>query len=46
MVQSERETIRGIVIPTDWNNKGFPREVAIATYLEEKYVVTGGLKVR
>lgn len=46
MTQPDPKTIQGIVIPTDWNDNGYPRKVAIATYLEEKYQVADGLKSR
>ena len=39
MRQADFKTIRGIVIPTDWHDNGDPRSVAIATYLEQKYLV-------
>ena len=42
----EAKTIRGIVIPTDWNENGHPRSVAIATYREQKYLVAEGPKSR
>lgn len=35
-------TIRGIVIPAVWNEKGDIVSVAIATYHEETYLVTEG----
>jgi glycogen synthase len=35
-------TIRGIVIPAIWNEKGDIVTVAIATYLEETYLVAEG----
>lgn len=46
MSQPEPKTIRGIVIPTDWHDNGYPRSVAIATYLEQKYRVAESLKCR
>ena len=39
MSDPERKTIRGIVIPTEWNENGHPCSVAIATYQEQKYLV-------
>jgi hypothetical protein len=46
MSDSERKTIRGIVIPTEWNENGHPRSVAIATYQEQKYLVAEGPQCR
>lgn len=46
MIPPELKTIRGIVIPTDWHDDGYPRSVAIATYLEQKYLVAESLKCR
>lgn len=39
MAEPEFKTIRGIVIPTDWHDNGYPRSLAIATYREQKYLV-------
>jgi hypothetical protein len=39
MDMTETTTIRGIVIPAAWNEKGDVISVAIATYHEEKYLV-------
>jgi hypothetical protein len=36
---TETTTIRGIVIPDGWDEKGNVISLAIATYLEEKYLV-------
>ncbi|MBC8433128.1 MAG: hypothetical protein H8D96_14565 [Desulfobacterales bacterium] len=36
---TETTTIRGIVIPVAWDEKGDVISVAIATYQEEKYLV-------
>jgi hypothetical protein len=32
-------TIKGIVIPVDWDQKGNPLSVAIATHKEEEYLI-------
>lgn len=32
-------TIKGIVIPVDWDQKGNPVSVAIATHKEEEYLI-------
>jgi hypothetical protein len=32
-------TIKGIVIPVDWDEKGNPISVAIATHKEEEYLI-------
>ena len=44
MNDPEHKTIRGIVIPTDWQENGHPRSLAIATYREQKYLVAEGPK--
>jgi len=46
MIDPETKTIRGIVIPTDWHDDGYPRSVAIATYREQKYMVAESPKCR
>ena len=46
MVDPTTQTIRGIVIPTDWHDNGHPRSVAIATYREQKYLVAESPKCR
>jgi len=43
MDMTETTTIRGIVIPVAWNEKGDIISVAIATYHEEKYLVANNL---
>ena len=40
MEKTETITIRGILIPTAWNDRGDVVAVAIATYNEEKYLVS------
>lgn len=35
----EEMTIRGIIIPTEWNNRGEAVRVAIVTYDEDSYLV-------
>ncbi len=40
METTEATTIRGILIPSAWNEKGDVIAVAIATYNEEKYLVS------
>jgi len=40
---TEKTTIRGIVIPAAWNEKGDVISVAIATYHEEKYLVADNI---
>jgi NADPH-dependent curcumin reductase CurA len=40
MEKTETITIRGILIPTAWNERGDVVAVAIATYNEEKYLVS------
>lgn len=40
MENTETITIRGILIPTAWNERGDVVAVAIATYNEEKYLVS------
>jgi hypothetical protein len=45
---TETTTIHGIVIPDGWDEKGEVISLAIATYLEEKYLVadnTGGRRL-
>ena len=45
---TETTTIRGIVIPDGWDEKGNVISLAIATYLEEKFLVadnTGGRRL-
>lgn len=37
-------TIRGIVVPVDWDHEGNPSSVAIATQTEEEYLVSKDLK--
>ncbi|MFB0564534.1 MAG: hypothetical protein ACETWK_02510 [Candidatus Aminicenantaceae bacterium] len=39
-------TIKGIVIPADWDQKGNPVSVAIATHTEEEYLVSNDLNGR
>lgn len=39
-------TIRGIVIPASWDEKGDVISVAIATYHEEKYLVADNITGR
>jgi hypothetical protein len=36
--------IKGIVIPVDWDQKGNPVSVAIATHTEEEYLVSNDSK--
>ncbi len=43
MEMTEKTTIRGIVIPAAWNEKGDVISVAIATYHEEKYLVADNI---
>jgi hypothetical protein len=43
MDMTEKTTIRGIVIPAAWNEKGDVISVAIATYHEEKYLVADNI---
>jgi hypothetical protein len=40
MEKTETITIRGILIPNAWNEKGDVVAVVIATYNEEKYLVS------
>jgi hypothetical protein len=40
---TETTTIRGIVIPAAWDEKGNVISVAIATYHEEKYLVADNI---
>ena len=44
METTETITIRGIVIPVAWNEKGDVISVAIVTYNEEKYLVENNVK--
>lgn len=44
MDTTETITIRGIVIPAAWNEKGDVVSVAIATYNEGKYLVENSVK--
>lgn len=44
MNTTETITIRGIVIPVAWNEKGDIISVAIATYNEGKYLVENSVK--
>jgi hypothetical protein len=44
MHMTQTITIRGIVIPISWNEKGDVVSVAIATYNEEKYLVENNVK--
>ena len=37
-------TIKGIVIPVDWDQKGNPVNVAVATHTEEEYLVRNDSK--
>lgn len=46
MIDPATKTIRGIVIPADWDDNGLPRSVAIATYQEQKYLVAESPKCR
>ena len=41
---TQTTTIRGIVIPVAWNEKGDVISVAIVTYNEEKYLVENNVK--
>ena len=43
---TETTTIRGIVIPVAWDEKGDVISVAIATYHEEKYLVADNITGR
>ncbi len=43
---TEATTIRGIVIPAAWDEKGNVISVAIATYHEEKYLVADNITGR
>ncbi|NIO48311.1 MAG: hypothetical protein GTN73_02560 [Candidatus Aminicenantes bacterium] len=36
--------LKGIIIPVDWDQKGNPISVAIATYTEEQYLVSNNSK--
>jgi hypothetical protein len=44
METTETITIRGIVIPVAWNEKGDVISVAIVTYNEGKYLVENNVK--
>jgi hypothetical protein len=46
VAMTETTTIRGIVIPVAWNEKGDVISVAIATYNEGKYLVENNIKNR
>ena len=46
MDMTETITIRGIVIPAAWDEKGNAISVAIATYHEEKYLVADNITGR
>ena len=46
MDMTETTTIRGIVIPAAWDEKGDVISVAIATYHEEKYLVADNVTGR
>ena len=46
MDMTETTTIRGIVIPAAWDEKGNAVSVAIATYHEEKYLVADNITGR
>jgi len=46
MDMTETTTIRGIVIPFAWDEKGDIISVAIATYHEEKYLVADNITGR
>jgi hypothetical protein len=46
MDMAETTTIRGIVIPAAWDEKGNVISVAIATYHEEKYLVADNITGR
>ena len=46
MDMTETKTIRGIVIPAAWDEKGDVISVAIATYHEEKYPVADNITGR
>jgi hypothetical protein len=46
MDMTETTTIRGIVIPAAWDEKGDVISVAIATYHEEKYLVADNITGR
>jgi hypothetical protein len=46
MDMTETTTIRGIVIPAAWDEKGNVISVAIATYDEEKYLVADNITGR
>jgi len=43
---TETTTIHGIVIPDGWDEKGNVISLAIATYLEEKYLVADNITGR
>ena len=43
---TQTTTIRGIVIPLAWNEKGDVISIAIATYNEGKYLVEDNIKSR
>ena len=44
MAMTETTTIRGILIPDVWNEKGDVISVAIVTYNEQKYQVEADIK--
>ena len=46
MDMTDTTTIRGIVIPVAWDEKGNVISVAIATYHEEKYLVADNITGR
>jgi len=46
MAEPKLKTIRGIVIPIDWHDNGYPRSLAIATYREQKVLVADTRKCR
>ncbi|MBW2407118.1 MAG: hypothetical protein JRF17_07090 [Deltaproteobacteria bacterium] len=45
MEKTETTTIRGILIPSAWNEKGDVIALAVATYNEEKYLVSDNAMV-
>jgi hypothetical protein len=40
----ESVTIRGLLVPVDWDERGNITETAVSTYLEEEYLIEGNAR--
>jgi hypothetical protein len=39
MDKTNKQIIRGIIIPSDWDDHGYVTQIAIATYREDRFLI-------